>query len=132
MTSRTRRSRSARSVTPAMTSGSATMSPMRRRGLSEAIGSWKISCRRRRISRIASPPSVVSSVPSKVTLPAGRPAQLQDGAAEGGLAAARLAHQAQRLAAIDMRLTSDTANRLVPPIAYSTVRFSTESSGVSS
>ena len=69
-TSRTRRSRSALSVTPMMISGSATMSPMQRRGLSEAIGSWKISCRRRRIRRILSAASPVSSVPSNTTLPA--------------------------------------------------------------
>jgi len=53
ITSRTLRSRSALSVTPVMISGSAMMSPMRRRGLSEAIGSWKMSCRRLRIRRIA-------------------------------------------------------------------------------
>src|SRR5687767_9044766 len=40
------------------------------RGFNEAYGSWKIICIRRRILRICSPPSVVSSVPSNFTDPA--------------------------------------------------------------
>src|SRR5258706_8066191 len=40
------------------------------RGLSDAYGSWKIICMRRRILRICSPPSFVSSVPSNFTSPA--------------------------------------------------------------
>src|SRR3979411_2882862 len=40
------------------------------RGFSEAYGSWKIICMRRRIFRISSPPSLVSSTPSNFTSPA--------------------------------------------------------------
>src|SRR5437773_2900379 len=40
------------------------------RGFSDAYGSWKIICIRRRILRICSPPSFVSSVPSNFTSPA--------------------------------------------------------------
>ena len=68
-TSWTSCSRFAGSLTPAITSGSATMSPILRRGLSEAIGSWKISCTRRRISRKASPCIAVRSWPSNSTRP---------------------------------------------------------------
>ena len=42
---------------------------MRRRGLSEAIGSWKISCTRWRILRSRSPCIAVRSSPSKSTRP---------------------------------------------------------------
>ncbi len=52
-----------------ITSGSATMSATRRRGLSDEIGSWKIICTWVRNSRNSERPSDVSSVPSKVTLP---------------------------------------------------------------
>src|SRR5437762_1350474 len=40
------------------------------RGFSDAYGSWKIICMRRRILRICSPPSLVSSTPSNFTSPA--------------------------------------------------------------
>src|SRR5713226_334235 len=40
------------------------------RGFSDAYGSWKIICIRRRILRICSPPSFVSSIPSNRTSPA--------------------------------------------------------------
>jgi hypothetical protein len=46
------------------------MLPTVMRGLSEAYGSWKIICIRRRMRRICSPGSVVSSVPSNFTDPA--------------------------------------------------------------
>ena len=128
-TSRTRRSRSALSVTPMMISGSATMSPMQRLGLSEAIGSWKISCRRRRIRRIFSAvePGELGAVEHH--LARGRAAQLQDGAAQGRLATARIRPPGPRSRPCrHRRLTSDTADSVLPPTAYSTTRFSTESS----
>src|SRR5436190_13014546 len=40
------------------------------RGFSDAYGSWKLICIRRRILRICSPPSFVSSTPSNFTSPA--------------------------------------------------------------
>jgi hypothetical protein len=40
------------------------------RGLSDAYGSWKIICIRRRMRRICSPPSVTRLMPSNFTSPA--------------------------------------------------------------
>ena len=50
-------------------SGSPTMSPTLRRGLSDEMGSWKIICICGRSRRSSSPPMSVSSDPSKLTVP---------------------------------------------------------------
>jgi hypothetical protein len=63
--SRTRERRSRRVPIEWTTSGSPTMSPTVIRGSSEAYGSWKTICTSRRIFRISSRPSSVSSVSRK-------------------------------------------------------------------
>ena len=83
---------------PQTLSGSATTSPTMRRGFSDEIGSWKIICRLVRLARIASESSATRSSPSRITDPARRPGNLQDGLARGGLAAARLADESECLA----------------------------------
>ena len=82
-----------------MTSGSATMSRTWRRGLSEEIGSWKIIWSRVR-SGAGAPVQLVSSGSPKRMVPEVGLIDLDDGPAGGGLAAARLAHQPERLALV--------------------------------
>ena len=97
-----RRGRGARAGVPMpwITSGSATRSPTRMRGSSEAIGSWKIICtsrrtalRRRRGRRGLRP--AISIVPAKGTRPA-------MALGDRGLAAAAFADQRQGLAGPDV------------------------------
>ena len=64
----------------------------------------------RRIARSSLAPSVVSSVPSKRTEPAGRLEQLQDAVAGGRLARAGLADEPERLALGDVE--ADAVDRL--------------------
>ena len=71
------------------------------RGLSEENGSWKMICISRRngfISRLLKPRDVL---PADADRAVGRLDQPQDGAADGGFAAAGLADQAERLALAD-------------------------------
>ncbi len=77
------------------------LSPMGVRGSSDAYGSWKMICIRRRYGRRSAPLSCVMSVPSNMMEPAGGVDEPQQQPADGGLAAARFAHQAERLAAPD-------------------------------
>jgi hypothetical protein len=72
-------------------------------------------CMRRRIAFISAAGSRVTSRPSKADAAGGRLVQAQERAAEGGLAAAALADQAERLAAADAtRLTPLTARTIAP------------------
>ena len=84
-------------------SGSPTMRPTLWRGLSDANGSWKTICIRRRSGRSSASPRCVMSWPSKTIVPAGRLVEAQDRAADRRLAAAGLADEAERLAAADRR-----------------------------
>ena len=72
-----------------------------RRGFSDEIGSWNTICIRVRAARICFAPSAVRSVPSKHTDPR-RGRELHDRPTGGGLAAAGLADDAERLAAQDV------------------------------
>ena len=81
-----------------MRSGSATMSFTLRRGFSDEIGSWKMNCSRVRTSRSCWPLSDGEVDALEEHLAAGRRRQLHDGAAGGGLAAAGLADEPERLA----------------------------------
>ena len=69
------------------------------RGSRLAYGSWKIICIRRRRRRSSAPLTSVTSTPSKTIRPAGRRVEPDDRPAGRALAAARLADQAERLAA---------------------------------
>ena len=80
-------------------SGSASMEPIVIRGFRDAYGSWKIICIRRRMRRRASPYRPMISWSVELDAPVGRVDQPDHRPREGRLAAARLAHQAQRLAA---------------------------------
>src|SRR6185503_15895394 len=90
--SATRASRTALSFTsPSERIGSATMSRTRQRGFRLAYGSWKIIWKRRRSCSISERCATLPrSMPSKITEPR-----------VGPLAAARLAHERERLAALD-------------------------------
>ena len=55
---------------PCTRSGSVSIEPIVMRGFSDAYGSWKIICIRRRMRRSSSPPRRVTSVPSKMIVPA--------------------------------------------------------------
>ena len=79
------------------------LSPMGVRGSSDAYGSWKMICIRRRYGRSAPPLSCVMSLPSKRIWPLVGSMRRRMQPADGGLAAARLAHQAERLALPDRR-----------------------------
>ena len=79
------------------------LSPIGVRGSSDAYGSWKMICIRRRYGFSAAPLSVVMSVPSNRIEPGGRLDQPQEQPPDGRLAAARLADEAERLAAPDRR-----------------------------
>ena len=94
-------------------SGSPTIRPIECRGLSEAYGSWKTICIRCAADAARASPRCVMSWPSKTDRAAGRLVQPQDRAAEGGLAAAGLADQAERLAALDRQ--RDAVDRLDAP-----------------
>ena len=85
------------------------MSPTRRRGFRDEMGSWKIICIRVRIRRRSSPSSSVSSVPSKATRPClgGGTDQRSAG---GRLAAPGLADEPKGLTGRMSRLTSLTAD----------------------
>ena len=69
------------------------------RGLSDEYGSWKIICTRRRSAARALAPA--AAWPSTSTSPRGRLVEADDAAPERRLAAARLADEAERLAARD-------------------------------
>ena len=73
-----------------------------RRGFSDEIGSWNTICIRVRAARICFTPSAVRSVPSKRTEPEVGRRELHDRPTGGGLAAAGLADDAERLAAPDV------------------------------
>jgi len=94
---------------PDITSGSAMMSPIRRLGLSEAIGSWKINCTRRRIcrKRVALHRREVLAIEQNP--PRDSPPQLQHRATQRGLAATGLADQTRVSPRATCRFTSDTA-----------------------
>ena len=77
------------------------MKPTRLRGFSDAYGSWKIIIISRLIGRISAWLSFVMSRPSKMILPPGGIEQAHDAARHRRLAAARLADDAERLAAVD-------------------------------
>ena len=81
------------------------------RGLRQPTGSWKMICiRRPQLPQLLARPSESTSMPSKTHLPAGGGDQPQDRPADGGLAAAALADQAQRLArAAATKVTPSTA-----------------------
>ena len=64
-----RAERSRRVPIPCTISGSPTMSPTVMRGSSDEYGSWKTICISRRIRRMSSRPSSVSSVPSNLIEP---------------------------------------------------------------
>ena len=115
------------STMPQITSGSATMSTTIRRGLSELIGSWKISCIFGRSSRSASAFRVVSSVPSNVTLPllgrgsCTRARPVVDLPQPDSPTSPRVSPRATS------KLTSDTACNRPPLVVNSTTRCSTRS-----
>ena len=78
-------------------SGSSKIAPTLMRGLSEAKGSWKTTCIWGRRRRSCAGAGASTSWPSNRTLPRRRLGQAQEAAAQGGLAAAGLADQAQGL-----------------------------------
>ena len=82
--------------------GSAMIWPTVMRGLSEEYGSWKMTCIFLRTATISLRSSCARSTPSKRISPAVGIVEPQHQAAEGGLPAAQLADQAQRLAALDI------------------------------
>ena len=75
------------------------------RGLSDAYGSWNTICMRWRSGRIASRSSATISSPSKRTVPLVGGIRFMQQPAERGLAAAGLAHDAERLAPVDGEAT---------------------------
>ena len=76
------------------------MPPAVIRGLRLAYGSWKIICIRRRIVRSAPPLRVARSMPSNTIRPPVGSSRRIDRAAGRALAAARLADEPERLAAV--------------------------------
>ena len=86
--------------------------PPRRRGLSDAYGSWKTICMRLRCGRIAPRPRVRDVLAVEPDRARGRLDQAQHQLADGRLAAAGFADQAQRLAAVDRE--ADAVDRLAP------------------
>ena len=77
------------------------LSPMGVRGSSDAYGSWKMICIRRRYGRRSAPWSVGDVLAVEHDGAGGGVDEPQEQPPDGGLAAARLAHQAERLAALD-------------------------------
>ena len=91
-----------RATMPCTASGSAMICPTVMRGLSDAYGSWKITCIRRRTARSAALVERRSrSRPRRSPAPLVGRSSCRIAAAGGRLAAARLADQAERLAAAD-------------------------------
>ena len=91
---------------PFTSSGSPMISAIVMRGLSEENGSWKIICICRRsgrscLARQARHVDLGAALGAEADLAGGRRDGAQDAARGGGLAAAALADQRQRLAAID-------------------------------
>ena len=86
--------------------------PTRLRGFSDANGSWKIICISRRSGRSSRRERPVMSSPPNRTEPSSRLGQLQDRPAQRRLAAARLAHQPERLALAQRE--ADVVHRLHP------------------
>ncbi len=127
-TVRTRDSRSPRSLMPAITSGSAMMSPIRRRGFSEAIGSWKMSCTRRRSRRSRSPLSRTRSTPSKTTLPDVGRKSCSTARASVDLPQPDSPTSPSVSPRFRSKLTSETAWMREAPVPCSTTRCSTLSS----
>ena len=82
--------------------GSARMSRTRMRGLRLENGSWNTTCMRRRSGRRVAGREVVDAAAVEHDLSGGDVEQPQHGAADRGLAAAGLADQRQRLAALDV------------------------------
>ena len=79
------------------------LSPIGVRGSSDAYGSWKMICIRRRYGFSAAPSSA-GDVRRRRTGSAGRRLdEAEQQPADGRLAAARLADEAERLAAADRR-----------------------------
>ena len=72
------------------------------RGFSDDIGSWKIICRSRRTRRSSLPESLRDVCPSNSIRPAVGSRSRTTQRAEGRLAAARLAHQPERLALLEL------------------------------
>ena len=88
----------ARASTPWSRNGAPTIVPTVCRGFSDEYGSWKIICMSRRSGRSCALRQVGDVAALEVIRPAGRLQQPDEQPAGGGLAAARLAHQAERLA----------------------------------
>ena len=80
-------------------SGSPMIRPTECRGFSDANGSWKTICIRRRMGRMLESGSAVMSCPSNTIRPAVGSYEPDDRAPERRLAAARLADEPERLAA---------------------------------
>ena len=87
---------------PWIANGSPMIEPIVLRGFSEEYGSWKTICISRLIAFSAAPFSRVMSRPSKHDLPGGGLEQPHDQPRRRALAAAGLADDPQRLAALDL------------------------------
>ena len=87
-----------------MRSGSETMSRTVMRGFSDAYGSWKTICSSRRTGRIWPALEVRDVAALEDDLPGRRLEQLDDRAAERRLAAAGLADDTERLAAVTVEV----------------------------
>ena len=85
-----------------MLSGSLIVGPTRMRGSSDAYGSWNISWRLRRERRRLAAAEPRDVLPVEADLARRRPVQGGDEPADRGLAAARLADEPERLAAVDV------------------------------
>ena len=96
-------------------SGSAMMSPTVMRGSSAASGSWNTICIARRCRRSASASRRAEVVAEPDHAPGARLDQAEHGAAEGRLAAARFADDAERLAGA--QLEADAVDRLERQVA---------------
>ena len=94
---------------PKFSSGSPTMVPADRRGLSDEYGSWKTSGCAGGAGHMAPGLSLVTSSPPSRMRPGGRLDQLQHGLADRRLAAARLAHQPSVSPLAMAKLTPSTA-----------------------
>ena len=79
------------------------LSPIGVRGSSDAYGSWKMICIRRRYGLSAAPVSFVMSVAVEADRAGRRLDQAEEQPADRRLAAARLADEPERLAAPDRR-----------------------------
>ena len=97
----TRVRRSAALPMPWIRSPSPMLSPICWRGSSDAYGSWKMICIRRRTDFSLLPPTFVMSCPVERDRAAGRIDEAEQHAADRRLAAARLPDEAERLAPPD-------------------------------